>query len=61
VVIYFKETVMRNLLVRIALVLALLGAFGVGASHALSAMRPVATHVHQLAGPVCPGSSSTGC
>jgi hypothetical protein len=52
---------MRNLLVRIALVLALLGAFGVGASHVLSTVHPVATHVHQLAGPVCPGGSSTGC
>ncbi|HET9112175.1 MAG TPA: hypothetical protein VFN78_15200 [Ktedonobacterales bacterium] len=52
---------MRNLFVRIALVLALLGAFGVGASHALSIIHPVATHIHQLAGPVCPGGGSTGC
>ena len=52
---------MRNLLVRIALVLALLGAFGVGASHALSTVHPVAAPAHQLAGPVCPGGSSTGC
>ena len=52
---------MRNLFVRIALVLALLGAFGVGASHALSSMHPVATHVHQLAGPVCPGGASGTC
>ncbi len=55
---------MRNLFIRIALVLALLGAFGAGASKVLSTVHPVATHAthtHQLVGPVCPGGSSTGC
>ncbi len=55
---------MRNLFIRIALVLALLGAFAAGAWRALSAVHPVATHAthtHQLVGPVCPGGGSTGC
>ncbi len=52
---------MRNLSIRIALVLALLGAFAAGASRALSTVHPVATHTHQLVGPICPGGSSTGC
>ncbi|HET9112176.1 MAG TPA: hypothetical protein VFN78_15205 [Ktedonobacterales bacterium] len=52
---------MRNLLVTVTLVLALLGVFGVASFYALSIIHPVATHVHQLAGPVCPGGGSGTC
>lgn len=52
---------MRKLLLGAILALALLGAVGVGISHPLYAAYTNAIHAHQLAGPVCPGGSSTGC
>jgi hypothetical protein len=60
---------MRKLMLAIALIVALLGAIGLGSAHALSAAQPVvAAHTHLLVsgsptpyGPVCPGGSSTGC
>ncbi len=52
---------MRKLVLTATLVLALLGVFGVASFYALSSVHSVATHVHQLAGPVCPGGSSAAC
>lgn len=52
---------MRKLLLTITLALALLGVFGAASFYALSNVHTVVTHVHQLAGPVCPGGGSTTC
>jgi hypothetical protein len=59
---------MRKLIVAVALVIALLGAVGLGSAHALVSAHPVAAHTHLLVdgtvtpyGPVCPGGGSTNC
>jgi hypothetical protein len=60
---------MRKLMLAVALIVALLGAIGLGSAHELSNVHPVATtHMHVLVdgtatpyGPVCPGGGSTNC
>lgn len=59
---------MRKFFVGVALVVALLGAIGLGSAHSLTTVHPLATQSHLLVdgtptpyGPVCPGGGSTNC